>query len=118
MDADYELDALGLRCPEPLMLLRNKVREMNQGDVIKVLATDPSTSWDFENFCRFMNHEMLEKSKMNRGISIGLKRDDAGPLADFYFAYGSNMDVERVQLRGMAFVRRCSGRLVRIPFGL
>ena len=56
MDADYELDALGLRCPEPLMLLRNKVREMNQGDVIKVLATDPSTSWDFENFCRFMNH--------------------------------------------------------------
>ena len=33
------------------------------------------------------------------------------PLANFYFAYGSNMDVERVQLRGMAFVRRCSGRL-------
>ena len=35
----------------------------------------------------------------------------AGALADFYFAYGSNMDVDRVQLRGMAFVRRCSGRL-------
>jgi gamma-glutamylcyclotransferase (GGCT)/AIG2-like uncharacterized protein YtfP len=34
------------------------------------------------------------------------------PLANFYFAYGSNMDVERVQARGMAFVRRCSGRLV------
>ena len=56
---------------------------------------------------------------MNRGISIGLKRDDARRRwRDFYFAYGSNMDVERVQVRGMAFVRRCSGRLVRLPFGL
>lgn len=35
-----------------------------------------------------------------------------GLLPDCYFAYGSNMDVERVQQRGMAFVRRCAGRLV------
>ena len=34
-----------------------------------------------------------------------------GPSANFYFAYGSNMDVERVQQRGMAFVGRISGRL-------
>ena len=74
MDADYELDALGLRCPEPLMLLRNKVREMNQGDVIKVLATDPSTSWDFENFCRFMNHEMLEKVENESGYQSWIKK--------------------------------------------
>lgn len=74
MDADYELDALGLRCPEPLMLLRNKVREMNQGDVIKVLATDPSTSWDFVNFCRFMNHEMLEKIENESGYQYWIKK--------------------------------------------
>lgn len=33
------------------------------------------------------------------------------PLANFYFAYGSNMDVDRVQQRGMAFVSRGPGRL-------
>ena len=34
-----------------------------------------------------------------------------GPSANYYFAYGSNMNVERVQQRGMAFVGRISGRL-------
>ena len=32
-------------------------------------------------------------------------------LANFYFAYGSNMDIDWVQKRGMAFVGRCAGRL-------
>ena len=56
---DTELDATGLACPEPLMLLRNKVREMVSGDVIKVIATDPTTERDFIHFCEFMNHEYL-----------------------------------------------------------
>ncbi|MEJ6670097.1 MAG: sulfurtransferase TusA [Pseudomonadales bacterium] len=74
MDADYELDAQGLRCPEPLMLLRNKVRDMAAGEVIKILATDPSTSWDFDNFCRFMNHEMLAKTESETGYQYWIKK--------------------------------------------
>ena len=31
--------------------------------------------------------------------------------ANFYFAYGSNMDVDRVRDRGMGFVARSAGRL-------
>jgi tRNA 2-thiouridine synthesizing protein A len=56
---DQRLDASGLVCPEPLMLVRNAVREMRSGDVLYVLATDPSTERDLENFCRFLGHEML-----------------------------------------------------------
>lgn len=56
---DYELDAQGLLCPEPLMLLRNKVRDMPSEKVIRILATDPSTERDFANFCRFLGHEMV-----------------------------------------------------------
>ena len=59
LKVDYELDTQGLRCPEPLMMLRNKVRSMTSGEIIRIVATDPSTAWDFENFCRFMNHEMV-----------------------------------------------------------
>ena len=59
MDSHTELDTQGLLCPEPLMLLRNRVREMQNGEVIHILATDPSTQRDFENFCRFMGHELL-----------------------------------------------------------
>ena len=58
-DADAEIDATGLVCPEPLMLVRNRVREMRPGEVLRVVATDPSTGRDFRDFCRFMGHCLL-----------------------------------------------------------
>lgn len=59
IEVAIEVDTSGLRCPEPLMLVRNKMMDMQSGEVIKVLATDPSTSWDFPNFCKFLKHEMV-----------------------------------------------------------
>lgn len=43
------------------MIVRNKVREMNPGEVLFVVATDPSTDRDFRDFCRFMGHELVSK---------------------------------------------------------
>ncbi len=56
---DAELDAKGLVCPEPLMMVRNQIRTMSNGQVLRVEATDPSTRRDLSNFCRFMDHAML-----------------------------------------------------------
>jgi len=56
---DAEIDATGLVCPEPLMLVRNRVREMRSGQVLHVVATDLSTGRDFRDYCRFMGHELL-----------------------------------------------------------
>ena len=59
-DTQYELlDASGLICPEPVMLLHNKIRAMQSGDIIKVCATDPSTERDILRFCDFLNHPLL-----------------------------------------------------------
>lgn len=55
---DHKLDTSGLNCPEPLMIVRNKVREMKKGERLLILATDPSTHRDFANFCRFMGHSL------------------------------------------------------------
>ncbi|MCY3885679.1 MAG: sulfurtransferase TusA [Gammaproteobacteria bacterium] len=55
---DYKLDTSGLNCPEPLMIVRNKVRKMKKGERLLILATDPSTHRDFSNFCRFMGHSL------------------------------------------------------------
>jgi tRNA 2-thiouridine synthesizing protein A len=63
VEIDVEVDAIGLRCPEPLMLVRNKMMDMSSGQVIKIIATDPSTSWDFPNFCKFLHHEMVDHKK-------------------------------------------------------
>lgn len=59
-DVQYEIDATGLVCPEPLMILRNRVREMRPGERVRVVATDPSTTRDFRNFCRFLGHTLEE----------------------------------------------------------
>ena len=54
-----ELDARGLLCPEPLMLVRNAMRVLPAGEELVVVATDPSTLRDFKQFCRFMGHELV-----------------------------------------------------------
>ena len=60
LKSDIELDATGLMCPEPLMLVRNQIREMEVEQVLHIVATDPTTKRDLEQFCRFMKNEMLE----------------------------------------------------------
>ncbi|MDE0061904.1 MAG: sulfurtransferase TusA [Gammaproteobacteria bacterium] len=60
---DCCIDAVGLVCPEPLMIVRNKVREMRRGEVLFVVATDPATDRDFRDFCRFMGHELVSKAQ-------------------------------------------------------
>ena len=74
--ADVELDAIGLRCPEPLMLVRNKVREMAAGEIIYVRATDPSTDRDFQNFCRFLGHEMVASELGGDVLEFWIKKSD------------------------------------------
>ena len=60
---DYAIDAVGLECPEPLMIVRNKVRGMSVGETVSVVATDPSTVRDLSNFCRFMGHELVTSDR-------------------------------------------------------
>lgn len=61
LSADALLDASGLNCPEPVMLLHNKVRDLPAGDVLKVIATDPSTQRDIPKFCVFLGHELVDQ---------------------------------------------------------
>ncbi|WP_404377320.1 sulfurtransferase TusA [Vreelandella aquamarina] len=58
---DAALDTTGLYCPEPIMLMHNKVRDMASGQVLKVVATDPATTRDVPKFCQFLGHELLNQ---------------------------------------------------------
>ena len=61
---DQLLDTTGLFCPEPVMMLHSTFKDIKVGDVVKVLATDPSTSRDIPKFCLFLGHELIEQSEM------------------------------------------------------
>jgi len=54
------LDATGLRCPEPVMMVRLTLRKMNEGEILQVLADDPSTKRDIPKFCVFMEHQLVD----------------------------------------------------------
>lgn len=61
--ADTELDTEGLTCPEPVMMLHQAIRKAVSGDVIRVVATDPSTERDIPKFCHYLNHELISKEE-------------------------------------------------------
>ncbi|OKY27554.1 sulfurtransferase TusA [Thalassotalea sp. PP2-459] len=58
-NTDHTLDALGLRCPEPVMMIRMNIRKISAGETLLVIADDPSTTRDIPSFCRFMEHELI-----------------------------------------------------------
>ncbi|TGN41414.1 sulfurtransferase TusA [Marinobacter confluentis] len=71
---DGELDARGLFCPEPVMLLHNRIEEIREGQVLKVIATDPSTTRDIPRFCQFLNHQLLESLEQDGKFVYFIRR--------------------------------------------
>ncbi|MGK0440443.1 MAG: tRNA 2-thiouridine synthesizing protein A [Pseudohongiellaceae bacterium] len=65
-EKSYVLDVTGLMCPEPVMMLHNKVRDVESGSIIKVIATDPSTQRDIPKFCSFLGHDLLEQQELDK----------------------------------------------------
>jgi tRNA 2-thiouridine synthesizing protein A len=61
--ADTVLDASGLFCPEPVMMLHNRIRDMADGELLELTATDPSTLRDVPRFCHFLGHELVTQEE-------------------------------------------------------
>lgn len=64
-NADAHLDTSGLYCPEPIMLMHNRVRDMQPGEVLAVTATDPATTRDIPKFCSFLGHELIHQAEQD-----------------------------------------------------
>jgi len=73
---NIKVDAKGLKCPEPIMLLHKAIRESRHGDVIEVFATDPSTERDIDKFCEFLGHKLLKKEIDNDNFYYLVERRD------------------------------------------
>ncbi len=62
MNVNKELDARGLNCPLPILKAKKALADMNSGQILKVVATDPSSQRDFQAFARQTGNELLEQS--------------------------------------------------------
>jgi len=73
-EIDKILDTSGLLCPEPVMMLHKAVRELNDGDIIKVIATDPSTTRDIPKFCLFLGYELIKQDADEKNYFYYIKK--------------------------------------------
>jgi len=74
MEFQRELDTRGLNCPLPILKAKKALADMNSGEVLKVVATDPGSMRDFQAFARQTGNELLEQSSSNDEFIHFLRR--------------------------------------------
>lgn len=63
MEFDKEVDARGLNCPLPILRAKKALAEVESGQTVKVLATDPGSVKDFQAFARQTGNDLLGQSE-------------------------------------------------------
>ena len=64
----------GLNCPLPILRTKKALAEMESGQVLRVLATDPGSLKDFPAFAKQTGNELVEQKEENRVFEFYLKR--------------------------------------------
>ncbi len=74
MEFNKELDARGLNCPLPILRTKKALTDMISGEVLKVLATDPGATRDFQAFSRQTGNELLGVDTQAKEFIFFLKK--------------------------------------------
>ena len=68
------IDALGRKCPIPIIMLAEQIRDVPVGGVIAVLADDPATYSDVPAWYQMKSHECVFRTELPSGWSFGIRR--------------------------------------------
>jgi tRNA 2-thiouridine synthesizing protein A len=58
------IDALGRKCPIPIIMLAERIREVPVGHVIAVLADDPAAETDVPAWCMLKSQEFITATEV------------------------------------------------------
>jgi tRNA 2-thiouridine synthesizing protein A len=68
------LDALGKKCPVPIIMLADRIRDVQVGRIIEVLADDPAARTDLPAWCALKSQEFVGVSDRAVGWSFLVRR--------------------------------------------
>ena len=68
------IDALGRKCPIPIIMLAQRINEVPVGSVIAVLADDPAAETDVPAWCMMKSHDHVHTEPLERGWAIMIRR--------------------------------------------
>ena len=74
MQIDKEIDTSGLNCPLPILKAKKALTELQSGQTLKVIATDPGSWRDFEAFARQTGNELVSQEKTEANFVYVLRR--------------------------------------------
>ncbi len=74
MEFQKEVDARGLNCPLPILRTKKALADMASGDVLKVLATDPGATRDFQAFAKQTGNELLSHQEVDKVFVFYMRR--------------------------------------------
>jgi tRNA 2-thiouridine synthesizing protein A len=74
MNTDKEIDTRGLNCPLPILKAKKALAELQSGQTLKVVATDPGSTRDFQAFAKQTGNELLEQQTVGADYIHVLRR--------------------------------------------
>ena len=60
METDFTLDCYGLLCPMPIFKASQKIKDLKNGQVLKIIATDEGIKTDIQSWCEKTGNELLK----------------------------------------------------------
>jgi TusA-related sulfurtransferase len=69
-----EIDTRGLKCPLPILKAKKALSDMESGQVLKVVATDPGSVRDFQAFARQTGNDLIEQARSDTDFIHYLRR--------------------------------------------
>jgi len=74
MEFHKEVDAIGLKCPLPILRCKKALFELQEAEVLKIMATDTGAVKDFQAFCKQTGHELLALITENETYTFYIKK--------------------------------------------
>ena len=71
---DKEIDTRGLNCPLPILKAKKALNDMASGQLLKVVATDPGSTRDFQAFARQTGHGLVSQETVGADFIHVLRR--------------------------------------------
>ena len=69
------IDALGRKCPIPIIMLAERINEVPVGAIIAVLADDPAAENDVPAWCAMKSHNYVVTQSLPKGWAFHIQRE-------------------------------------------
>lgn len=71
---DREVDARGLNCPLPILRAKKALADLQTGQVLKIVCTDPGSVRDFQAFARQTGNILVRQVTVDKEYLHFLQR--------------------------------------------